>query len=82
MKKYITSDKVGEFCQAMSNAGIYVTVDKDNMSIRLCDGSYMFIDIYQKNSFDNLISDILSTEASLQSQRLFDETHPVEEEEQ
>lgn len=81
MKKYITSDKVGEFCQAMSNAGIYVTVDKDNMSIRHCDGSYTFIDIYQKSGFDQLISDILSTEASLQSQRLFDETRPVEEEE-
>lgn len=73
MKKYITSDKVGEFCQAMSNAGIYVAVDKENLSIRHCDGSYTFIEIYQKNSFENLISEVLSTEASLQSQRLFDE---------
>ena len=80
MKKYITSDKVGEFCQAMSNAGIYVAVDKENLSIRHCDGSYTFIDIYKKNSFENLISEVLSTEASLQSQRLFDETHPVTEE--
>lgn len=79
MKKYITSDKVGEFCQAMSNAGIYVAVDKENVSIHHCDGSYTFIGIYQKNSFDNLVSEVLSTEASLQSQKQFDETHPINE---
>lgn len=81
MKKYITSDKVGEFCQAMSNAGICVSVDKETLSVRHCDCSYTFIDIYQKNSFENLVNEVLSTEASLQSQRLFDEAHPVEEEE-
>lgn len=79
MKKYITSDKIGEFCQSMSNAGIPVMVDNDSISVRHCDGSYTFITIYQKNTFDKLVSEVRSTEATLRSQKEFDESHPVTE---
>lgn len=77
MKKYITSDKVGEFCQAMSEAGVNVSVDGESLSVRHCDGSYTFIDIYQKNSFENLVSEILGTETSLRAQGLSGEGYTV-----
>lgn len=79
MKKYITSDKVGEFCQAMSNAGVPVSIDNSNISVCHCDGSCTFIGIYQKSNFENLVSEVLGTEASLRSQKLFDESHPTQE---
>lgn len=82
MKKYITSDKVGEFCQAMSNLGIPVGVEGDTISVRHSDGSYTFLEVFKKDSFENLLNSIIATESKIQEQIAFDNQHPVENEEE
>lgn len=64
-RKYITSDKVGEFVQAMFEAGLYASVDGKTVSVRLSDGSYQFVDIFKKTSYAELVSDIISKEQSI-----------------
>lgn len=67
MKKYITSDKVGEFVQALHTNGFkYVSVEPEQVSVRHGDGSYTFIEIFQKGSYDDLVRSVIDTEANIQ----------------
>ena len=82
MKKYITSDKVGEFVQALHTNGFkYVSVEPEQIAVRHDDGSYTFIQIFQKNSFENLVKSVIDTESNIQKQTQFDAEHPVSGEE-
>lgn len=40
MEKYITSDNVGAFSEALRNRGMEVFVEDDTMRVLLSDGSY------------------------------------------
>jgi hypothetical protein len=81
MEKYITSDKVGEFVQTLyANGFKYVAVEPEQISVRHDDGSYTFIQIFQKNSFENLVKSVIDTEANIQKQVQFDEEHPTNQE--
>lgn len=81
MKKYITSDKVGEFVQTLHEHGFkYVSVEPEQVAVRHDDGSYTFIQIFQKNSFENLVKSVIDTEANIQKQVQFDEEHPTNQE--
>lgn len=82
MKKYITSDKVGEFVQTLHQNGFkYVSVEQEQVAVRHDDGSYTFIHIFQKNSFENLVKSVIDTESNIQKQTQFDAEHPVNGEE-
>ena len=81
MKKYITSDKVGEFVQALHTNGFkYVAVEPEQISVRHDDGSYTFIQVFQKNSFENLVQSVINTEIQILKQVQFDEEHPTNQE--
>lgn len=58
--KYITSDKVGDFCQRMHEAGLTVTVDNRSIWI-LFGGSKMpeQILIYSKTSYAELVQEVI-----------------------
>lgn len=82
MKKYITSDKVGEFVHTLHQNGFkYVSVEPEQVAVRHGDGSYTFIEILQKNSFENLVKSVIDTEANIHKQTQFDAEHPVNGEE-
>lgn len=82
MKKYITSDKVGEFVQALHTNGFkYVSVEPERVAVRHDDGSYTFIEIFQKSSFDDLVQSVINTEIHILKQTQFDAEHPVNGEE-
>ena len=72
MKNYVTSDKVGEFIQCMYDAGIHASVDGDQIAVHMCDGSYVFIDIYRKRAFQDLRDTIIAKNAELKKQAEFD----------
>lgn len=74
MKNYVTSDKVGEFIQCMFDAGIYASVDGDQIAVRMCDHSYIFIDIYRKRAFQDLRDTIVAKDAELKKQAEFDKS--------
>lgn len=81
MKKYITSDKVGEFVQALHTNGFkYVAVEPEQISVRHDDGSYTFIQIFQKSSYDDLVQSVINTEIQILKQVQFDEEHPTNQE--
>lgn len=82
MKKYITSDKVGEFVQTLHEHGFkYVAVEPNQIAVRHGDESYTFIEIFQKRSFDDLVQSVINTEIHILKQVQFDEEHPVNGEE-
>lgn len=56
MKKYITSDKVGQFCQVMWNKGLYVSVDGNTISVKLASGEYQFIEILRESNFIDVVN--------------------------
>lgn len=55
-KKYITSDKVGQFCQVMWNKGLYVSVDGNTISVKLASGEYRFIEILRESNFVDVVN--------------------------
>lgn len=59
MEKYITKDKVGEFCQLMFNNGFDVVTSSDSISVRNDEGSYVHIKVYEKKSFDDLVARVI-----------------------
>lgn len=82
MKKYITSDKVGDLIQALHEHGFkYVSVEQEQVAVRHVDGSYTFIEIFQKRSYDDLVQSVIDTEANIQKQTQFDAEHPINGEE-
>ena len=82
MKKYITSDKVGEFIQALHEHGFkYVSVEPEQVAVKHDDGSYTFIEIFPKSSYDDLVQSVINTEIQILKQVQFDEEHPVNGEE-
>lgn len=68
MKKYITSDKVGEFCQCLFNAGIEVLVHSDYASVHFADKSCQFVEICDKGSFESLVGYFISRDEELKKQ--------------
>jgi hypothetical protein len=77
MKKYITSDKVGEFVQALHEHGIkYVSVESERIAVRHGDGSYIFIEIFQKGSYEDLVQSVINTEIHILKQTKLDAEHP------
>jgi hypothetical protein len=82
MKKYITSDKVGEFVQALHEHGFkYVSVEPEQVAVRHDDGSYTFIEIFQKGSYDDLVQSVINTEIHILKQTQLDAERPVNGEE-
>lgn len=77
MSNYITSDKVGEFCQAMFNAGLLPMVNKDYISVQLSDKSCLHVDIYTKISFGALVKGIIAEDAELKRLAEFDTKNPI-----
>lgn len=66
MEKYITSDKVGQFVQALWESGKFSNIQVDDMQVSAIkkDGhSYTFIRIVPKNSYERLLKDIIEEEA-------------------
>lgn len=58
--KYITSDKVGDFCQRMHEAGLTVNVDSRSIWIHYGNGKLPEqIHIYSKTSYAELVLDII-----------------------
>lgn len=58
--KYITSDKVGDFCQRMHEAGLTVNVDSRSIWIHYGNGKLPEqIHIYSKTSYAELVQDII-----------------------
>lgn len=60
-KKYITADKVGQFCQVMWNKGLSVSVDKGEVAVRLPEGGYESITILAETSFIDLVNSFEDT---------------------
>lgn len=73
MKKYITSDKVGEFCQSMFANGLQVILDADSLSVRLSNRDYVHIDIYAKGAYESLVASVLEAERKAQEEVSFDQ---------
>lgn len=61
MKKYITADKIGQFCQVIWNKGLTVSVDKEEVAVKLPDGHYEFIPILAETSFVDLCNSFEDT---------------------
>lgn len=62
MKRYyITADKLGEFVARMYAAGIKVDCDpkEEQITLKKPDGSYEWIHIFNKGSFDDLCAAFL-----------------------
>ena len=58
--KYITSDKVGDFCQRMHEAGLTVNVDSRSIWIHYGNGKLPEqIHIYAKTSYAELVQEII-----------------------
>lgn len=65
MKHFITKDMVGEFVQAMFNAGHHVQVDGDSIAVRHSDSSYTFVDVCSSGSIEAIAADILEKEREI-----------------
>lgn len=62
MVKYITSDKVGQFVQALYESGKFynIQVDGNQVAVNKAPGAdYLFIQIVQKNSYEQLLKDVI-----------------------
>ena len=60
--KYITSDKVGDFCQRMHEAGLTVHVDDRIIWVHYGDGKLPEqVYIYTKTSYAELVQEIIKT---------------------
>ena len=59
MKRYITSDKIGEVCQFLFNKGINFNVGQDAIAIRKGSFDYEYIPIYSKISLDELVNELV-----------------------
>ena len=64
MKKYITRDKLADFVSRMWDAGIRVDAEpeKKQVVVHLKDGGYEWIPIYEKTTYDELISSLLPSD--------------------
>lgn len=59
MKKYyITSDKIGQFCQVMWNKGYIVIArpDRDYISVEITEGKYETVHILPETSFIDVVN--------------------------
>ena len=77
MRKYITSDKVGEFVQSLFNAGLSVSVCSDHVSVQFADKSCQYVDVYEKGSYDSLVGHFISENELLKKQIRFDEENSI-----
>ena len=62
MAKYITSDKVGQFVQALYESGKFYNIQVDDKQVAVSKtpgGDYLFIQIVQKNSYEQLLKDVI-----------------------
>ena len=62
MAKYITSDRVGQFVQALYESGKFysIQVDDKHVAVSKAPGAdYLFIQIVQKNSYEQLLKDVI-----------------------
>lgn len=62
MKKYITSDKVGQFVQALWESGKFYSIQVDDKQVAVSKdpvADYIFITIVQKNSYEQLLKDVI-----------------------
>ncbi len=58
--KYITSDKVGDFCQRMHDAGLTVNVDNRSIWVHYGNGKLPEqVYIYSKTSYAELVQEII-----------------------
>lgn len=64
MKKYITSDKVGQFVQALYESGKidYIQVQGEQVSVK-ANGEYTFVEILQEKSYEDLVSEFTAEKA-------------------
>lgn len=65
MKHFITKDMVGEFVQAMFNAGHHLQVDSDSVAVRHSDYSYTFVAVCSSGSIEAVAADILEKEKKI-----------------
>lgn len=58
MTKYITSDKIGQFCQVMWNKGYLVITrpDRGYISVEVSDGEFEQVSILPDTSFIDVIN--------------------------
>lgn len=58
MEKYITSDKVGQFCQVMWNKGYLIISrpDQGYISVETATGEYEQVHILQETSFIDVVN--------------------------
>lgn len=65
MEKYITSDKIGQFVQALYESGkfSYIQIDSNQISVKKESGEYIFIKIFDKTSWDDLVKEVIREEA-------------------
>ena len=61
MKKYITRDKLADFIDKMWAAGVKVDTEPHNgqVVVHLPNGKYEWVPVYEKTSYDALISSLL-----------------------
>lgn len=66
MSKYITKDKVLEFISRMWDEGIKVDADptKQQLTIHLGLGKYEWIQVFDKNTYNEMVDDIISQKES------------------
>lgn len=58
--KYITSDKVGDFCQRMHEAGLNVHMDDRSIWVNYGSGKLPEqVYIYSKRSYEELVQEII-----------------------
>lgn len=58
--KYITSDKVGDFCQRMHEAGLTANVDNRSIWVHYGNGTLPEqVYIYSKTSYAELVQEII-----------------------
>lgn len=64
-KYYITSDKVGEFVAKMYAAGVAIGTDPKSrqITVKKPEGSYEWIHVFDKGSFDELCCAFLPIES-------------------
>lgn len=80
MEKYITSDKVGEFVSALRNAGIkYVALEPEQVAVRHADGSYTWVKIFEKTTYDAMLQGIIDDENVIRKGIEFDVAHETNE---
>lgn len=65
MEKYITKDKLADFVMKMWENGIRVDLqpEKNELVITKRNGSYVWLPVYEKATYDELVASFIDEEA-------------------